>query len=454
MKKIAICFALALGMSLFAGTKITVDAERKSAPVNHLLAGVSQGGNAGSFFKPEIREQLNRFPLKLVRIEMITSSLPHGLYDAATGKFDWTKLDEEIEAVQKQGGEVMINFFGTPPHLVSNPAAKTPAFTPPADFQAYADFCAEVVRHVNVEKKYGVKLWEFWNEPSGGWFWTTWRDKGGSESFFRLYAMVARAVKAVDPTALVGGLADNMQYPEHYKGLFRYLKNDPAPLDFLTVHYYGDWSGKTEPTPENYVVFAERLAAIAREELGTVPPIYLTEWNLVAESNGKHSAAETAAWIGSSLARMQSHGKIVGAALFRVEHYRDPYSSLFGKNGEIRVPARMLKNFCAIPENGVAAASSSADTVVVAGKDDRKLAMLVSRFNRANAATEETAKLEIKRLKPNTEYRISVRREDSIGAQQNGDGDWETVTGKSDGSGTLRFDLELEPYCAIYLAVE
>lgn len=454
LKRTVLILAFAVMLGVSAGTKITVDAGRKAAPVNHRLAGVSQGGNAGSFFKPEIRTRLDGFPLPLVRIEMITNSLPYSLYDASTGKFNWTKLDDEIEAVQKRGGEVMINLFGTPSHLASDPSAKVPAFTPPGDFQAYADFCAEIVRHVNIEKKYGVRLWEFWNEPSGGWFWSTWPSKGGSESFFRLYSMVARTVKAVDPNALVGGFGDNMQYPEHYQGWFRFLKKDPAPVDFLTVHYYGDWSGKTAPDPESYAVLTDRLAAIAKRELGRVPPIYLTEWNLAAESNGKFSAAETAAWIGSSLCRMQRNGKLEGAALFRIEHYRDPYSSLFDHAGELRVPARMLKNFCAIPADGIAAASSSADTAIVAGKDGEKLSMLIARFNRAEGATGEKASVEVKRLKPDTNYQVSIRREDSIGARQGGEGDRQKTQAKSDGSGTLRFGLELEPCSAVYVVIE
>lgn len=454
LKRTALILAFAAMLGVSAGTKITVDAGRKAAPVNHRLAGVSQGGNAGSFFKPEIRETLDGFPLPLVRIEMITNSRPHGLYDASTGKFNWTKLDDEIEAVQKRGGEVMINLFGTPSHLASDPAAKVPAFTPPSDFKAYADFCAEIVRHVNIEKKYNVRFWEFWNEPSGGWFWSTWKSQGGSESFFRLYSMVARAIKAVDPDALVGGFGDNMQYPENYQGWFRYLKKDPAPVDFLSVHYYGDWAEKTAPDPESYAALTDRLAAIAKRELGRVPPIYLTEWNLAAESNDKFSATETAAWIGSALCRMQRNGKLEGAALFRIEHYRDPYSSLFNQAGEFRVPARMLKNFCAIPADGVAAASSSADTAVVAGKDDKKLSMLIARFNRADGATGEKASLEVKRLKPDTDYQVSIRREDSIGAQQGGEEDWEKMSAKSDSSGTLRFDLDLEPCSAAYVVIE
>ena len=134
--------ALAFAASLSAAPEIEVDIAKQTGTINRKLAGVSQGGNAGSFFKPAIRKGLEGQPLPLVRIEMITNSRPHALYDASTGKFNWTKLDEEIEAVRKAGGEVIINLFGTPQHLASDPAAKVPGFTPPKDFRAYAEFCA------------------------------------------------------------------------------------------------------------------------------------------------------------------------------------------------------------------------------------------------------------------------------------------------------------------------
>ena len=246
-----------------------------TSPINYRLAGVSQGGNAGSYFKPRIREALDAFPVRLVRIEMVPASPLYHLYDAATGTFDWTKLDAEIEAVQAQGAEILINLFGTPPHLVSDDSAKVPAFTPPTDFQAYADFCAKIVHHVNVEKQYGVRLWEIWNEPSGGWFWSAWRTDGG-ETFFRLYGLVARAVKAADSQALVGGFGDNMQYPEHYRALFRHLKQDAAPVDFLTVHYYGAWAATGANS--NSVCMAAKC--------GGFPGIFQSRTAVAAENQG------------------------------------------------------------------------------------------------------------------------------------------------------------------------
>lgn len=437
--------ALAFAASLSAAPEIEVDIAKQTGTINRKLAGVSQGGNAGSFFKPAIRKGLEGLPLPLVRIEMITNSRPHALYDASTGKFNWTKLDEEIEAVRKAGGEVIINLFGTPQHLASDPAAKVPAFTPPKDFRAYAEFCAEIVRHVNIDRKYGVKYWEFWNEPSGSWFWTDW--KNGNRRFFELYGMVANAVKQADPGALVGGFGDNAQYPEHYAGWFRYLKENPAPLDFITIHYYGDWAGKNgTPAPQNYVRFAERMQELCRRELGRELPLFYTEWNLPAESVNRFPAAQVAAWTGYALAAMQEYGKIDGAAFFRIEHYRDPASSLLDPQGNRRTASRVLQAFAELPEQQLAVPVSPEDTAVLAAGNADAAAVLISRYAPAGDATAMTVPVRFRNLRPDAAYTVSIAQEDSTSASRLGASAPQEQSHRSDEEGNLTIPVRLEPF--------
>lgn len=436
-----------------AEIRLTADPARPAGSINRKLAGVSQGGNAGSFFKEPVLAGLNGFPLTFVRIEMITASRPHALYDAAAGRFDWTKLDAEIEAVQRAGGEVIINFFGTPRHLASDPGAKIPAFTPPGDFRAYADFCAEIVRHVNIEKKYAVKYWEFWNEPSGNHFWTDWNR--GSDRFFELYALVAKAVKKADPSALVGGFGDNAQYPEHYRRYFRSVKKNRAPLDFLTIHYYGDWAGKNAvPLPGDYAEFSDRLLRICRKELGRELPLFYTEWNLPAESVNRFPAEQVAAWAGAGLARMQENGRIGGAAFFRIENYRDPHSSLLDPAGNPRTAWRVLSGFASLPERRVAARSSSDDTTVIAAGDAAELHLQVSRYNPDEKAGKEPARLLVKNLGQDTEYEVSVLAENAENAARTGKPGQQTALRRTDAAGSLEIPFSLERFEVVRLTLK
>ncbi|MBS1454000.1 MAG: cellulase family glycosylhydrolase [Lentisphaeria bacterium] len=430
---------------------IQINVGKTVGKINHALAGVSQGGNAGSYFKPEVIAGLEKLTPEFVRIEMITSSLPHHLYNSTTGKFDWEKLDYEIEAIQKGGGKIIINFFGTPEHLVSNSAAPIPAFTPPRDFKVYADFCAEIVRHVNLEKNYNVKLWEFWNEPSGNHFWTDWHR--GNRRFFELWNEVYRAVKKVDPSVKMGGFGDNSQYPEHYEAWFDFARKSNTMPDFLTIHYYGDWAGSTSTVPADYARFSDRLLGICKKKLGTTLPVYYTEWNLPAESVGKFPAERVAAWIGASLCEMQKNGRINGAAFFRVEHYRDPYSSLFDSEGTPRTAFRILRFFDAMPEQALAVLNNSPSVSATAAGNSEEINVLIARYDGSNGAVTTKADINLSGIVPSRDYSIELIRENKENAPKIGEGSPERFTLQSSASGTIVLPLQLDPFETVMIRV-
>lgn len=440
--------------TLLPAASIQIDANRSAGKINHALGGVSQGGNAGSYFKPELAAGLEKLAPKLVRIEMITSSLPHKLYYPATGKFNWEMLDREIETIQKGGGEVIINFFGTPEHLASNPKAPVPAFTPPTDPKAYADFCAEIVRHVNLEKKYNVKLWEFWNEPSGNYFWTDWHNNN-HRSFFELWNEVYRAVKKVDPSSLMGGFADNSQYPEHYEAWFDFVKKSRTEPDFLTIHYYGDWAGDNPTEPANYTRFSDRLLEICRKKFGKTLPLYYTEWNLPAESVNRFPAEQVAAWIGASLNEMQKNGRIDGAAFFRIEHYRDPYSSLFDQNGTPRTAFRVLHFFDTMPERALTVRTDELpDVTVTAAGSPEEVALLIARYDATRGATSLNTDMVIGNLVPNRTYQLEISRENADNAAKTGEIPPQKSTVSSSASGTIQLPLELAPFDTVMIRIQ
>jgi len=77
---------------------------------------------------------------------------------------------------------------------------------PPANLDAYAKVCVNIVRHYNdgwaEGFHHGIEYWEIWNEPDIGPCW-----KGTQEQFFELYEQVATAIEKHDPKLKVGGPA-------------------------------------------------------------------------------------------------------------------------------------------------------------------------------------------------------------------------------------------------------
>jgi xylan 1,4-beta-xylosidase len=149
----------------------------------------------------------------------------------------------------------------------------------PPDFDKYAEIVRHIVLHYNKGWANGyrmrIKYWSIWNEPdlnatSGrSRYWT-----GDAKSFFPLYTKVAKAIKAADATALVGGPTTGGNHPDFHEPFFKYVSDNKAPLDFYDYHWYAIGSND----PYDYV----RLTNQVRGELkkygfGNIP-IVITEW--------------------------------------------------------------------------------------------------------------------------------------------------------------------------------
>ena len=109
---------------------------------------------------------------------------------------------------------------------------------PPDSFDKWADVAAHIVAHYNQGwangPKANIRYWEIGNEPDGDGlvFW-----KGTPESFYRLYDVVARKVKSIDPTLKVGGPAIVGSLP-FLRGFLLYSQQHHSPVDFVSWHMY------------------------------------------------------------------------------------------------------------------------------------------------------------------------------------------------------------------------
>jgi xylan 1,4-beta-xylosidase len=142
--------------------------------------------------------------------------------------------------------------------------------------EKWADVALHIVRHYNEGwangRRLGIRYWEIWNEPNGPIFW-----KGSPESFYRLYAVTAKALKAYDPSLKVGGpgLA-GWTSTAWVKDFLAYLKANEAPLDFFSWHLYHLGSAHTVATAQRAV---RRLV-----DAGGFPQaeVFNDEWNISA----------------------------------------------------------------------------------------------------------------------------------------------------------------------------
>ncbi|MDB6091366.1 MAG: hypothetical protein JWN85_4150, partial [Gammaproteobacteria bacterium] len=185
--------------------------------------------------------------------------------DPASYRFGPT--DQLIASIEKFGAQVIFRLGrseGADPR-------------PPPDFERYAAIAKHIVLHYNRGwangYHYGIRYWEIWNEPDlGNLFWS-----GTPQQYFDLYGKLARAVKAADGQALVGGPAiakpnDASPFRDEF---MREVRSAHVPLDFYSWHWYATDSNDPRDFARIAVDLRERLDRYGLAKTRSL----LTEWN-------------------------------------------------------------------------------------------------------------------------------------------------------------------------------
>jgi xylan 1,4-beta-xylosidase len=211
---------------------------------------------------------------------------------------------------------------------------------PPPDFDRYADIARHIVLHYNRGwangYHYGIRYWEVWNEPDlGKLFWADTEPR-----YFELYAKIARAVKAADSHALVGGPAiakpnDNTAYRDDF---MRQAHATHTPLDFYSWHWYATDSND----PRDF----DRIGQDLRTRLDryglTRTLSFLTEWNY-GLSEPPPTALVRASFITSALIYMQD-APIDAATLYRADNVFGADGATPDKTGQALIALGQMKS--------------------------------------------------------------------------------------------------------------
>lgn len=107
----------------------------------------------------------------------------------------------------------------------------------PEMIDAYAEFCADLVRIINLEQKRGVVYWEVLNEMD-----QIYSSPEAMRQLAEIYVRAATAMKAVDPTIKVGG--PSFTWPDRLNLVVPFIEVAYPHLDFVSYHSYT--SGRLE----------------------------------------------------------------------------------------------------------------------------------------------------------------------------------------------------------------
>lgn len=192
---------------------------------------------------------------------------------------DFSKLDQWIDICNSTGAKPMICI------------AYGAGFAPLSDLKLWEELVYQYVKHVNIDRKYGVKYWEVWNEPNLQSFWS-----GTKEQYFELYAATVRGALRADPTIKIGGGGFAMSAGQWVCPLIDYAKANNLRLDFVSWHDYG-------VPPQFYKEFARRVQGWLQDR-GMKAELFITEWNWFADLDPGNDNEQGAAYVACSLHNM------------------------------------------------------------------------------------------------------------------------------------------------------
>jgi hypothetical protein len=291
---------------------LVVDAGAVRGPRPHLHDGVDVAliNWQSATLDARSLELLGRLGIRRVRYSIFCPAL--GL-SPAEDQWDWTLVDRHLSMFAAAGIEPILVFHFTPKWL----AREGKRHGVPTDYALWGRLVRNVVHHINVERKLGVRYFEVWNEPDLD-FWT-----GTTDDFCRLYKTFAEAVRSVDPTAKVGGPGvsgghkgwrGHKLYPLVRRFIDSVGRND-LPLDFFSYHVYAMQPAQAKAQAEEFRGLLASWPKLRDAEL------LVTEWNQAAGPKGVDlDGAENAAYAAAMLDAMAA-GSVDQAFFF---NFKDP----------------------------------------------------------------------------------------------------------------------------------
>lgn len=165
----------------------------------------------------------------------------------------------------------------------------------PSEHERFASLCARLVRIVNVEGGFNVRYWEPTNERDDPYvvklISKNMPDK--IDELNALYVLAAKAMKAVDPSIKIGGLA--FARADLYDVVLKFIRaaEREKVLDFLSLHGYAsgnsadadayiyDRAYDSNPEKKSIVRHAADVRKILDSEItGRRVPLFLNEFNI------------------------------------------------------------------------------------------------------------------------------------------------------------------------------
>lgn len=192
----------------------------------------------------------------LLSIPPMVSGTPSDL------EYDFRQADQLLDLLSAHGVDAYWCYSYVPECLVG---PGQDFRHPPSDMGAWERVISAVAGHFH-ESGRAIAYHEIYNEPDNRDFFV-----GSRQDYLAMYGRAARAIRAVDPEARVGGpsLAFSDSWVEPFLDC---ITGEQLPLDFFSFHYY---PGVPYSAPN-----VQGVVSMVRHELGRRPHLATTEMHL------------------------------------------------------------------------------------------------------------------------------------------------------------------------------
>jgi xylan 1,4-beta-xylosidase len=332
------------------GETIVIDAAGSTTPFRHFWEHRFGSCHASVTLCEDWRNDL-RMLKEIVDVKYVRF---HGIFERCVGIYDredkdgslilnFTRVDLIYDGLLKNGVRPFVELGFMPEELAQmqtvHPFWYHPIVAPPRDPQKWYQLIFLFAQHL--VERYGlaeVSAWYFevWNEPNINF----WAGEPKEETYYALYDLTARALKAVSPLLRVGGPATAQaawvdRFIQHCAG------ND-LPVDFVSTHIYPNDTalnvfGKHEQIPLSEMVARavrkvyDQVKASAKPDLPTIWTDYNAGFDRVLDSPyvGPWLANNIRQCSGGLVAEM-SYWTFTDAFFEEEGVFKSPFSNGFG----------------------------------------------------------------------------------------------------------------------------
>lgn len=274
-----------LSEALGEPANIVVDVSVDQGPLVPIWQALAQGGEEKETMLTPVIPQIQSLKPQYIRLDHI-----YDFYEVVNREneklvFNWTQLDQVVEAILKTGSLPFFSLSFMPPAI----AREGEITNPPQDWSEWQMVVRKTIEHYSGfdSKNLTDVAYEVWSEPDlfGNW------KIGGQKDYRTLYfhaALGAQEAENVNPFK-IGGPASTALYQTWVDKFLDYINEENLRFDFYSWHRYS-------LKPQVFLDDVNQIDSWLTKHGGySLLPKYLTEWGSDSENSPLHDQSFDAA---------------------------------------------------------------------------------------------------------------------------------------------------------------